>query len=200
MPKKSSSKKRNRTIIEWAVIIGVILVIYAAGLHTQVIGTLQRGLLATGLIKPDVPSLTEQFPEINGNFYFADRNGTTLSLANFEGQVVFLNVWATWCPPCIAEMPSIQSLYNRLKNETNITFLLVSLDEDFEKAEEFMRRRDLTVPVYHYRSRSRQAFESTVVPTTYIITRDGRMALEKRGLAKYDTPGFETFLLELSKM
>jgi thiol-disulfide isomerase/thioredoxin len=195
---ENRSKSRKRSFIEWAAIIGVILLLYITGWHTEVIGTLQRGLLATGLIKPDIPALTEDFPDASTEFYFADENGKVTSLAEFEGNVVFMNVWATWCPPCIAEMPSIQSLYNRVESLDNVSFLLVSLDEDFERAVDFMKRRDFSLPVYHFRTRAPGAYESTVIPTTYIISADGKLALEKRGLANYDTPEFEVFLRELA--
>ena len=196
----SNLKSSKRTIIEWGVLIGVIVLLYVTGWHTQVIGTMQRGLLATGLIKPGIPSLTEEFPPASMDFYFADENGRVVSLAEFEGNVVFLNVWATWCPPCIAEMPSIQTLYNEMKSVDNISFVLVTMDEEFEKAGQFMERRGYSMPIYHYRTRSRQTYDSTVIPTTYVITKDGRLALEKRGLARYDTPEFKDFLLELAEL
>jgi thiol-disulfide isomerase/thioredoxin len=194
--KKQKSLKRN--VIEWGAIIGVILLLYITGWHTEVMGTLQRGLLATGLIKPDIPELTANLPDASREFYFADKNGRVQSLAEFEGNVVFMNVWATWCPPCIAEMPSIQSLYDEVGSLDNVSFLLVSLDEDFERALDFMKRRNFSLPVYHFRSRAPGAYESTAIPTTYVITGDGKLALEKQGLAKYDTPEFIAFLRELA--
>ncbi len=198
--KEEKRKKRKRSLIEWGVILAVILLLYVTGWHTQVLGTLQRGLLATGLIKPSVPELTQDFPVASMDFYFADKNGTVQSLEEYRGDVIFINVWATWCPPCIAEMPSIQSLYNNMQGVDNVTFLLISMDEEFSRAEEFMARRNFDLPIYHYRSRSIEAYPSSVIPTTYVISPDGRLALEKRGLAKYDTPEFEQFLYDLSQI
>jgi len=198
--KEEKRKKRKRSLIEWGVILAVILLLYVTGWHTQLLGTLQRGLLATGLIKPSVPELTQDFPVASMDFYFADKNGTVQSLEEYRGDVIFINVWATWCPPCIAEMPSIQSLYNNMQGVDNVTFLLISMDEEFSRAEEFMARRNFDLPIYHYRSRSIEAYPSSVIPTTYVISPDGRLALEKRGLAKYDTPEFEQFLYDLSQI
>lgn len=196
-------EKRNatkKTVIEWSAIIGVVALLYVTGLHTHVIGTMQRALLATGLIKPGIPSLTEEFPPASMDFFFADETGRVVSLAEFEGSVIFLNVWATWCPPCIAEMPSIQSLHDEMKEVPNVAFILVSMDEEFDRAKQFMQRRNFSMPIYHYRSRSRETYESTVIPTTYVITKDGRLAMEKRGLAKYDTPEFKDFMITLSEL
>ncbi|MCC5942869.1 MAG: TlpA family protein disulfide reductase [Balneolaceae bacterium] len=197
---KDKSKSIRRNFIEWGAIIGVILFLYLTGLHTQVIGTMQRGLLATGLIKPSIPELTRDFPVANRDFYFADVDGRVTSLNEFDGEVVFMNIWATWCPPCIAEMPSIEALYNSLKDQDNVKFVLVSVDEDFNRAKEFMQRRGFDLPIYHFRTKVPGTYESTVIPTTYVISKDGRLALEKRGLAKYDTPEFESFMIELAEI
>ena len=197
---KSKKEKRKKSLIEWGVIIGVIAFLYFTGLHTQVIGTMQRGLLATGLIKPDIPSMTDTFPEASREFYFADESGSVISLGHFEGEVVFMNIWATWCPPCIAEMPSIHALYNTFSEYDNVNFLLVSMDEDFDKAKEFMSRRGYEMPIYHFRRKAPGTYQSQVIPTTYVISSDGRLMLEKQGLAKYDTPEFEAFLRELAEI
>ncbi len=196
--KEEKAKKRKRSLIEWGAIIGVIAFLYFTGLHTTVIGTLQKGLLATGLIKPSIPSITDTFPDANRDFFMADEDGKVISLAHFEDEVVFMNIWATWCPPCIAEMPSINSLYEQFNEEDGIKFVLVSMDEDFEKAKDFMQRRGFDMPIYHYRTKVPGTYESNVIPTTYVISRDGRLMMEKQGLAKYDTPEFEQFLRELA--
>lgn len=198
--KDDKSKKRKRTLIEWGVILGVIAFLYLTGLHTPVIGTLQKGLLATGLIKPSIPSVTDTFPEANRDLYMADENGEVISLAHFEGDVVFMNIWATWCPPCIAEMPSINKLYQSVEGADNIKFVLVSMDDDFDKAKAFMERRGFEMPIYHFRTKVPGTYESNVIPTTYVISADGKLMMEKQGLAKYDTPEFEQFLRDLSEI
>jgi len=196
--KKDNKGSLRRTLIEWGVILGVIGLLYITGWHTQVLGTMQRGLLATGLIKPNIPAETENLPEASREFYFADLNGSVSSLNEFEGKAVFLNIWATWCPPCIAEMPSIQALYNDVKENPNVAFVLVSMDEDFEKAKAFMEQREYDLPIYHYRTKAPGTYQSTVIPTTYVISADGKLAMEKRGLAKYDTDEFKDFLISLA--
>jgi thiol-disulfide isomerase/thioredoxin len=198
--KEEKAKKRKRSLIEWGAIIGVIAFLYFTGLHTTVIGTLQKGLLATGLIKPSIPSITDSFPEANRDFYMADEDGQVISLAHFEGEVVFMNIWATWCPPCIAEMPSINKLYRQFGESDNVKFVLVSMDDDFDKAKEFMEKRGFDMPIYHYRTKVPGTYESSVIPTTYVISGDGKLMMEKQGLAKYDTPEFEQFLRDLSEI
>jgi thiol-disulfide isomerase/thioredoxin len=197
--KEKRTKSTRRNLIEWGAIIAVGAILYLTGLHTEVIGTLQRGLLATGLIKPSIPEVAEEHPPASMEFYFADENSSVQSLAAFEGDVIFLNIWASWCPPCIAEMPSIQNLYNDLKETDGITFLLVSVDEDFERAKGFMERREFEMPIYHFRTKQPGTYESTMIPTTYVISPNKRLVLEKRGFAKYDTEEFKTFLKDLAE-
>lgn len=197
--KTDTNKKYIRSFIEWGILIAIILVLYLTGWHTQVIGTLQRGILATGLIKPNIPENTTGFESANLDFYFTDINGAVQSLNDFEGDVIFMNIWATWCPPCIAEMPSIHSLYKDFKDDENVSFILVSVDDDFEKAKKFMESRGYDLPIYHYRSKAAGTYQSTAIPTTYIISPDSEIVIQKEGFAKYDTEEFRTFLTELSK-
>ncbi len=192
------TKGRKKSLIQWTVLIAGAAILYLTGLHTEVIGTMQRGLLATGIIQPDIPDLEGDFPEAGRDLFFMDEEGSVQSLHDYEGEVIFINIWATWCPPCIAEMPSIQGLYNRFDQEDNVAFLLISVDEKFDTAREFMENRNLEMPVYHYRNRAPGIFESTVIPTTYVVSPDGLLLMEKRGFAKYDTDAFESFLKEAS--
>jgi thiol-disulfide isomerase/thioredoxin len=164
-----------------------------------VIGTLQRGILATGLIKPNIPELIDNGELASLDFYFKNREGTVRSLKNFEGDVIFMNIWATWCPPCIAEMPSINSLYQNFKDNENVSFVLVSMDEDFSKAKKFMESRGYDLPIYHYQTKAPGTYQSSAIPTTYVISPDSKIVLEKQGYAKYDTDEFRAFLTELEK-
>lgn len=197
---KSKSKGWKRSLIEWGVFILIAATLYLTGYHTQVIGTAQRGLLATGLITPSYEIDEESMRDAGTEFYFADESFETKSIALYQGKVVFLNIWASWCPPCIAEMPSIASLYEQVKDDEDIEFILVSMDEDFENAKAFMDSRDLDMPIYHYRGRDREIYSSDLIPTTYVITPDGRIAMEKQGMAKYDSPEFVEFLEKLKEL
>ena len=123
--------KVRREIIEWAVFLGVIAFLFGTGLHTPVFGFIQGLVLKTGIIQPSIDTASDKFADYE--FSIADREGNNKSFADFEGEVVFLNIWATWCPPCIAEMPDINDLYNEM-NDQQVNFVLVSVDQDFQKA------------------------------------------------------------------
>ena len=193
--RKKSSLRRN--LIEWSVMGLLIVGLYATGYHTHVMGFVQRGLLATGLMTPGLETDPAEWRDAGEGFYFADDDGVTQSLRQYRGKVIFLNIWASWCPPCIAEMPSIQALYTDMQSNEDVVFLFISVDEDFDDALKFVRSRDLDLPIYHYRGKDRDVFDSDVVPTTYVITPSGKIAMEKKGMAKYDTEKFKSFLKEL---
>ncbi|MFA6360084.1 MAG: TlpA disulfide reductase family protein, partial [Dysgonamonadaceae bacterium] len=122
--KKKKRKKKNtkKTLIEYGIIAAVGIILYATGLHTEVIGFAQRGLLATGLITPNVEKIAQERSDetemttttvhtpADFNLTLMDKDGKTISLTDFKGKVIFMNMWATWCPPCIAEMPNINKL------------------------------------------------------------------------------------------
>lgn len=194
---KKPKKKLKREFIEWGLIIGIGAVLYLTGLHTEVIGGLQRVLLATGIFQPDTELVESEFKKAQLNFPVYTSEGDRISLDDFEGKTIFMNVWATWCPPCIAEMPNIQGLYEQLEDDPDIVFVMLSLDEDHEKARAFMKRKEFTMPIYFPAGRMPGVYSSTVVPTTYVISPEGYIVSEKRGMAKYNTEGFRDFLLSL---
>ncbi len=113
---------KKKTLIQYAVVGVVIITLYLTGLHTEVIGFVQRGLLATGLMNPkvevttpgqaEIKETTAILPAADFNLQLKDKNGFIISLADLKGKVIFLNFWATWCPPCIAEMPGINNIHD----------------------------------------------------------------------------------------
>lgn len=82
---------------------------------------------------PAEPEITKVVGEALPAFNLINENGELVSTETLKGKTVFVNLWATWCPPCVAEMPSIESLYSQTTNEQN-AFVLISLDDNFETA------------------------------------------------------------------
>lgn len=194
--KQSSKKKKSslkRDFIEWGLILGVAGTLYLTGLHTEVIGGMQRVLLWTGFMTPDIELADEETKTAQYNMPLQTLDGQYISLQDFQGKTIFLNFWATWCPPCIAEMPNIQQLYEDVKSD-QIAFVMVSLDEQTQVAQAFIDRKEFTFPVYFLTGSKPGIYDSSVVPTTYIISPDGRIVSERRGMANYNTPAFKKFI------
>ena len=115
-----------------------------------------------------------------------------MRLSQFKGKVVFMNFWATWCRPCGAEKPTIQNLYNYLKNE-DVVFLLIS-NEKKETVQAFVEKRKFTFPVYLYKDDLPNVLKSPGIPATFILDRDGVIVFKHVGLAKWDDESCWSFL------
>ena len=81
------------------------------------------------------------------NIAFASASGVKQSLHGLRGQVVFVNFWASWCPPCIREWPYIQSIYNEFKDNAQVRFVVLNLYEEYSIGEEWVEFRNFTVPL-----------------------------------------------------
>ena len=97
-----------------------------------------QGSLATGWRKP-----TKAMPA----FELADLTGKTWRLTSLEGKAVLINVWATWCTPCKAELPHLQKLYEKVKDRTDLQILTLTIDEDLGAVAPFMKEKGYTFPV-----------------------------------------------------
>jgi thiol-disulfide isomerase/thioredoxin len=123
-------------------------------------------------------------------FSFTDADGRTITPADVKGKIIFLNFWATWCPPCRAEMPSLQSLYNKLKSDPDISFFFISEDENFEDAITYFRRGNFTLPLVRQTAPLSPGLYAGTLPTTIILNREGRIVYRHEGMANYDTARF----------
>ncbi len=107
-----------------------------------------------------------------------------LSLEETRGKVVLVNLWATWCPPCIAEMPSLQALYNDY--EDKVDFLFVTTDK-IEKISPFMEKNSYSFDVYNPINDIPDELYSRSIPATYLISKKGKIIIEKRGVADWNS-------------
>jgi len=191
--KKSKSLKRN--LIEWGIILGVAAFLYLTGLYTEVIGGVQKVVLSTGLMKPNILSTDEQF-EADYNFILKSFDGNESYFGELRGKTIFLNLWASWCPPCRAEMPTIQNLYNEVKKDTNIVFVLISLDDDKSNAIQFVKNKKFNLPFYFLVDGIPSSFSTNTIPTTFVISPEGKIISKEIGMAKYDSDNFQDFLVK----
>ncbi len=132
------------------------------------------------------------------NFTFPDINGREVSLSDHRGKVVLVNVWATWCPPCRQEMPSMQSLYEKFKGE-NFEILAVSIDSEGRAAvAPFMRKMNLTFPALLDPGETiRSLYGITGVPESFIIDKQGILVEKIIGPINWATPEVFFFFKDL---
>ena len=176
---------------EWGATVGIILFLYFTGLYTDVAALAQRAILSTGLITADTALDNPEYADLD--FSLQTLEGEPLSLSDYQGKVIFLNFWATWCPPCIAEMPGIQKLYEDVDKE-KIIFVMVSMDKTGEKAQQFINKKGYTFPVFTPLSQIPEGFRSTSIPSTFVVSAEGKIVSKRVGMANYDTKSFKKFL------
>lgn len=161
----------------------------------------QQGLMKIGLFKPTLeePEKIDSQISDQNNISFKNDKGEIVHMNDLKGKVVFINFWATWCPPCIAEMPSIATLYERLKGNSEVVFLIVEIEGESEKANKFMVGKQLNLPVYYPNSQIPKEWLGGSIPTTLIINKHGEIATKHEGLADYSRQEVSDFIIELTK-
>jgi len=136
--------------------------------------------LESRLEAPSFPSTTL----VDYDWVVQSLDGQDFKMADVKGKVVFLNFWATWCSPCVAEMPSIQRLYEKLKGE-GVLFVCIS-NEESSKVSGFAREKGFTFPIYTMHGAPPAVFKTRGIPATFILSPDGKIAFKHIGSAKWD--------------
>jgi cytochrome c biogenesis protein CcmG, thiol:disulfide interchange protein DsbE len=123
----------------------------------------------------------------------ADRK---VSLHDFRGKTVVLNFWATWCPPCVEEMPSLVKLQSNLKDR--VVVLAVSVDEDERSYRSFLKKNNVDLlTVRDPQQKSNELYGTFKFPETYIIDRDGRVQRKFIGAVDWTRPDVVAYLNKL---
>jgi thiol-disulfide isomerase/thioredoxin len=127
----------------------------------------------------------------------SDLNDAPVDFAQYKGRTVFLNIWATWCPPCVAELPAIATLAAnpRLKD---VAFVCVSTDESSAALQRFLRDKKWPMTVLRA-TKLPDVFLTEGIPATFLIAPDGRIAASEVGAARWDDPSVVEFLERLAR-
>ncbi|SMC74016.1 TlpA family protein disulfide reductase [Pedobacter nyackensis] len=176
----------------------ILLLIFVPSTKALMIrGLMKVGLFSPSLESPSVETAIETAPMDLSGIKFKDASGKVLDLGDLKGKVVFLNFWATWCPPCIAEMPSVNKLYEQFKNDKEVVFILVDADGDFAKSQKFMDKKDYNLPVYIADSSVPEVIFKGSLPTTVVFDKMGRVSYNEVGAANYASDKFVEFIKQL---
>lgn len=158
---------------------------------------LLQQLVSVGLFKVEIKKDgVNNLPE-NASFSFTNPEGKTATTAGLKGKVVFINFWASWCPPCRAEMPFLDELYQKLKDDDRFVFLFINEDEDKVKAIKYLKKNHFTIPLYNRSGNVPHEIFSGALPTTIVINKEGKIVLKHEGMADYNTADFIRQLKDL---
>jgi thiol-disulfide isomerase/thioredoxin len=111
-------------------------------------------------------------------------NSSDFNLKDQKGKVILINYWATWCPPCRGEMPSLQSLYNDYQDK--IVFAFITNDEKI-KVDKFYLENNYKLPTFNMMSNPAPEISTRTLPTTFIIDKNGKIALKEVGASNWNS-------------
>lgn len=180
-------------------VLAIAGVLQVTGQLSNVIGFGQRAVLSTGVLNAG----DKREPEVAFDFNFEafTPDGKPLDKDALKGKVVFLNLWATWCGPCRAEMPTIEQLYHETKDQ-NVAFVILSFDQGAtadKKVRDYIAKSNYTFPVYILKGRPTTQLGSVrSIPTTYVISKNGMIARTEIGMTNFNTDRFKKFLQKLA--
>ena len=130
-------------------------------------------------------------------FTLAAKGGRDVSLAQYKGQVVMLNFWASWCGPCRQEMPLLESIYKKY-NKLGFTMLGVNVEPDSNAANEWLKQTPVSFPIlYDKESKVSKAYDVATMPSTVIIDRSGKVRMLHRGYKPGDENDYMNSIREL---
>ena len=138
------------------------------------------------IVKPSVIDDSEREVLSNYNWVLRDISETDFDFNTSKGKVVVINFWATWCPPCIAEMPSLDLLYQNYKNNDDVVFLFVS-NEKISVIKKFMSEKEFSFNVYQSLTEYPNEFDVTSIPRTFVIDKKGKIVIDKSGAADWNS-------------
>lgn len=177
-------RENHRAVILIVLIFGGLLILFLVGEKETGVSPVKRGVVEVGKPPPD--------------FTFPDLSGERVSLADHRGKVVLVNIWATWCPPCVKEMPSMEELYQRLQ-KYDFEILAVSVDVLGRKAvAPFMKKNQLTFPALLDSDGSISlSYGTTGVPESFIIDKEGNLANKIIGPINWASPAVVRLIRDL---
>jgi thiol-disulfide isomerase/thioredoxin len=177
----------------------LVAILQVTGLMSSVSFYAQSALLKTGVRNASAKAIKN--PEaFDFNFTLRNSKGERVPFEKYKGKVIFLNLWATWCGPCRAEMPTIQSLYEKVDTSA-VKFVILSIDRDVDepKVGKFVNQFHYTFPVYRPSGQLTQQLDIDYIPTTFIINKEGKIVSKEVGGTNFDTAKFKKFLLSLTQ-
>lgn len=175
----------------------ILMILRVTGLLAHVSTFTNAALMQTGVLDAQPEEITTE-EEFDFDFTVRTLDGQVKSVSELKGKVIFLNLWATWCGPCRAEMPGIEELYQQV-DKSQIEFVMLSIDRPGleTKVKNFVQAQKHTFPVYTLHSELPEVLQVPSIPTTFIIDKSGKIVQKKVGTTQFNTPRFREYLGKL---
>lgn len=164
---------------------------------------LMRQVASTGFLNSSISEPKETQNTLGKASYaglmLKNEEGTVIDSSRLHNKVVFINFWASWCPPCRAEFPSVQKLYDKYSQNPDMVFLTVNLDDNPHLGKSYLKEKGFTVPFLIPAAHIPDVLYSGSLPTTVVLDKKGDIRLHHKGLADYSKDSFYKEIDELLK-
>ena len=118
-----------------------------------------------------------------------DRSGGVTDLTDVKGKILIVHFWATWCPPCVEELPALSGFWEKYRGRDDIALYAISVDKDWKTVEGFSAKNPHSLPLYlDSRAETAKRFGSEQYPETYIVNRNGRVLFRVQGPVSWNDP------------
>jgi peroxiredoxin len=165
-------KTRSLLTIAFAVTMAVVGVIFLKSLSP-----------------PASPSGSLAFLSAAPNLTIADRSGEKIDLSKAKGKLVIIHFWATWCPPCVEEVPALSRFWEKYKGRDDIALYTISVDKDWKTIDKFNAKIPNKLPLYiDPNETTAKRFGTSQYPETYIVNKNGRVLERVPGAVSWDDP------------
>ncbi|PWL37346.1 thiol-disulfide oxidoreductase [Flagellimonas aquimarina] len=170
-------------------ILAIILILFTpVGFHLRVFVGKLFSTSAT-VIKVEERKMLKNY-----DWDLVDLNGQRFNFESYKGEVVVVNLWATWCPPCVAELPSLVALHQDYKDE--VVFAFVANDKK-GKVNSFLKKKNYEIPVFFEASKTPELLVSKSIPATYVISKTGKVVIAEQGVADWNSRSTRDLLNKL---
>jgi thiol-disulfide isomerase/thioredoxin len=145
------------------------------------------------LVPPDSPAGSLQFLSAAPELPIFDRAGQKTNLAAEKDHLMIVHFWATWCPPCVEEIPALTKFWQQYKGRSDIALYTVSVDKNWKNVDDFLKKTPSDLPLYHDPGEATaRRFGTTQYPETYIVNRAGRVLFRMQGAVDWSNPEFRS--------
>ena len=190
--KKLQYIKKNALTIFMVVAVGILII------SPDAKSFVLRQLMTTGIFNASIDKKDADTTNLtNTDFTFTDGNGSVQNTSSLRGKVVFINFWASWCPPCRAEFPSIETLYTKFKDNPDVFFLTINEDSDLATAKAYLTNENFSIPFYKSNGNVPGEIYSGALPTTVVLDKTGKIRFHHTGFANYASDKFVKQIEEL---
>ena len=190
--KEQTQTKKSFLKKHWSNIVFIVLLIIILIPKTR--AYFQSWIVIPLIGSPEIMERNEDSALADYNLVLKDLQGNLVYLNKSKPKPMLINFWATWCSPCIAELPGLVELYNEFGHR--VDFYFVS-NENKDILQKFLDIKELKIPVFNPASKIPDFYETNAIPTTYLISSEGKVIAKAEGMANWDSDTVKEIIRKL---